>query len=184
MGFKTKIYLLVVALLVMGYGVFTFFSYRASEEVISKNIQQNLTSIAKNNADYMDILFSEKLKALDAAAKSISISTDSPDALQHNIVSLQKGLNSSAVYIGLENKEIYTSFEWEAPADFDVTSRPWYVAAKNAKTPIVLDPYVDANNDYLSTLASGVYDEDKQFLGILGIDITLDFFSNAQKRLK
>lgn len=184
MGFKTKIYLLIVALLVMGYGVFTFFSYKASEEVISKNIQQNLTSIAKNNADYMDILFSEKLKALDAAAKSISISTDNPNALQHSIISLQTGVRASAAYIGLENKDIYISFEWEPPADFDVTSRPWYVAAKKSKTPIVLDPYVDANNDYLSTLATGVYDEDKQFLGILGIDITLDFFAQRSKDIQ
>lgn len=184
MGFKAKIFVVVGVLLTVGYGFFSYFSYSSSRDIISENIQRNLTSIASNNADYMDTMFGEKLKSVDAAAKSAGIFIDSPDVIKNSVLAVQSGLNAAAAYVALQTKDIYISFEWEPPADFDVTTRPWYIAAKKAGKAVIIDPYVDANNDYLSTITAPIYDADKELLGVFGIDITLDFFIDRSNKVK
>ncbi len=184
MGFKIKIYLVLSILLIVGYSIFTYFSYSDNTVIIQRNIQRNLSSIATNNADYMNILFAEKLKAVRISARSIGEYADNKQVIQKSIESLAAGINASAAYAGLENGAIFTSFDWTAPADFNVTTRPWYVTTKKNNKATIIDPYIDINNDYLSSITAPIYNADKQFLGALGIDITLDFFSKRTKEVK
>lgn len=184
MGFKTKIYSAVTILLIAGYGIFTFFSYRASEHIISDNIEQNLTSIAQDTADYMDVLFAEKQKIMLASARSLHTILDSPENMKQDVIALKNIIGAQAAYIGLENKDIYISFDWNPPADFDVTTRPWYVATKSKNKAVIVDPYVDANNHYLSTVTAPIYDRNKEFLGVLGIDISLELFIDRSKEIE
>ncbi len=58
---------------------------------------------------------------------------------------------------------------------FDVTTRPWYVSAKEAGKPIWTEPYVDANTkELVVTCATPVYRSDNSLAGIVGFDVLLD----------
>lgn len=58
---------------------------------------------------------------------------------------------------------------------FDVTTRPWYVSAKEAGNTVWTEPYVDANTKKLVvTCATPVYRSDKSLAGIVGFDVLLD----------
>jgi two-component system sensor histidine kinase/response regulator len=83
-------------------------------------------------------------------------------------------------YMGTESK--MTVFNDEAVVEviegleaFDVTSRPWYVMAKEAGKPIWTEPYIDANSGKLTlTCAAPVYHHDKTLVGVVGFDVLLD----------
>jgi len=58
---------------------------------------------------------------------------------------------------------------------FDVTSRPWYVSAKETGKTIWTEPYVDANTKQLVvTCATPVFRPDGSLAGVVGFDVLLD----------
>ncbi len=64
------------------------------------------------------------------------------------------------------------------PPDFDVTGRPWYVAANPQndpqKTPVLSGLYDDATGKGLTITSSApVYTKDGVFIGVVGRDVTL-----------
>jgi GAF domain-containing protein/HAMP domain-containing protein len=65
------------------------------------------------------------------------------------------------------------------PADFDVTSRPWYVNATPVQDPsrqaVWSDPYLDAAlNGLVITSSTPIYDENGSFRGVTAMDIQLN----------
>ena len=67
----------------------------------------------------------------------------------------------------------------EPPAGYDPTARGWYIAAKEAGTTIVTDPYMDVLiGGMCVTIATPVYRNDK-LAGVLGADFTLDYITDS-----
>ncbi|MBM3151027.1 MAG: HAMP domain-containing protein [Chloroflexi bacterium] len=65
------------------------------------------------------------------------------------------------------------------PADFDVTSRPWYANAGDENNPdrvsVWTDPYLDAAlNGLVITISMPVYDSNGRFRGVTAMDIQLN----------
>ncbi|MEA3487095.1 MAG: cache domain-containing protein, partial [Thermodesulfobacteriota bacterium] len=88
-----------------------------------------------------------------------------------------------AIYLGTENDALryYPNIHLGAlvPPDFQVTQRPWYLSANeenNSERKVVWSPvYVDATGyGLMITAASPVYINDDKFVGVVGIDVTLD----------
>jgi GAF domain-containing protein/HAMP domain-containing protein len=63
------------------------------------------------------------------------------------------------------------------PADFDVTGRPWYVAAKKQEDPEDVAwsvPYQDAAlNGLVITASQPIFDSQQNFQGVLGVDVRM-----------
>jgi GAF domain-containing protein/HAMP domain-containing protein len=88
-----------------------------------------------------------------------------------------------AVYLGTEHEttHYHPNIDLGAvvPPDFQVTQRPWYLAAaadENSEQNAVWSPvYVDATGQgLLVTASSPVYTSKEGFVGVVGIDVTLD----------
>ena len=90
----------------------------------------------------------------------------------HSLVSLG--------YIGLDdggvvafNQDIINKLLELRP--FDVRTRPWYIAARDAGHTVWVDTYIDANTGNLvTTCATPLYDERGKFIGVVGLDMLLD----------
>jgi signal transduction histidine kinase/DNA-binding response OmpR family regulator len=91
--------------------------------------------------------------------------------------------NAVAVYLGtkLETTQYHPNIDLGAvvPPDFQVTQRPWYVAAapdENPERSAVWSPvYLDATGKGLMVTASSpVYSAGDEFVGVVGIDVTLE----------
>src|SRR5262249_34420867 len=70
------------------------------------------------------------------------------------------------------------------PPDFDITSRPWFVAANPQndpdKKPVLTSPYVDATGKgLLITSSAPVYTSNGKFVGAVGRDVTLSNLLSA-----
>jgi len=88
-----------------------------------------------------------------------------------------------AIYLGTERDvtRYYPNINLGAlvPPAFQVTQRPWYLSANvenNSERKVVWSPvYVDATGQgIMITAAAPVYINDDEFLGVVGIDVTLD----------
>ena len=92
-----------------------------------------------------------------------------------------------AIYLGTKEGTMY---EWgfgegfinntpSFPPNYDPRERPWYKAAKEKQSFIISKPYIYASINALGiTGAIPVYNENKEFVGILGIDIILQSLNN------
>jgi len=98
------------------------------------------------------------------------------------VPTLEGDPNSVAVYLGTaeETTQYHPNIDLGAvvPPDFQVTGRPWYLAAAPGENPdrnAVWSPvYLDATGlGLLVTASSPVYAGD-EFVGVVGIDVTLD----------
>ena len=94
--------------------------------------------------------------------------------------------NTVAVYMGTEQDAVWyypnISLGTVVPPDFGVTQRPWYVSAtaeSNPERKVVWSPvYVDATGKgLLVTAAAPVYTGGDEFVGVVGIDATLEDIS-------
>ena len=94
--------------------------------------------------------------------------------------------NTVAVYMGTEQDAVWyypnVSLGAVVPPDFSVTQRPWYVSATPESNPervVVWSPvYVDATGQgLLVTAAAPVYVGGDRFVGVVGIDATLENIS-------
>jgi len=94
--------------------------------------------------------------------------------------------NTVAVYMGTTQDVTWyypnISLGAVVPPDFSVTQRPWYlnaVPASNPERAVVWSPvYVDATGQGLMvTAAAPVYADGDEFIGVVGIDATLEDIS-------
>ena len=84
--------------------------------------------------------------------------------------------NLSTWIAGVKNNQFVTDDMQFSSRDFDVTSRPWYQVVLDHPHEVALTSiYSDLLTDKLMvTAASGVYGNDGNLIGIVGLDITLD----------
>lgn len=91
--------------------------------------------------------------------------------------------NTAAIYMGHEQEITYyypnIGLGQVLPPDFHVTQRPWYLSAgpeNNPERRVVWTPtYVDATGrGLLVTAAAPVYVNQDEFIGAVGVDVTLE----------
>lgn len=73
------------------------------------------------------------------------------------------------------------------PEGFDPRTRPWFKdAMKNNGKAIITAPYEDSNKEgrYVITIAETVTDNNKQPIGVVGIDITLDCLTEVVSNIE
>ncbi|SFH92848.1 methyl-accepting chemotaxis sensory transducer with Cache sensor [Tindallia magadiensis] len=77
-------------------------------------------------------------------------------------------------YLGFTNGTFITGSGWVPPADYDMTDRPWYIAAKQAGRPTITEVYRDMNTEqYTVSATAPFFDENGRFAGAAVSDIYL-----------
>ncbi len=179
MKFKTKIYITLTSLLVLGYGMFTTIGYSQSKVLLSSNIHKNLSNIARYNAKDISSWHKKNVEILENFSKVIA-SMDISDKERILVVlkSASKTMHSVSVYVGYENKKIYDANGWNPPSTYDVRTRPWYKQAKEAHKPITSDVFIGAKTKKpIITFAVPIYDRSGDFMGAVAGNITLEMFA-------
>lgn len=88
------------------------------------------------------------------------------------------------IYIGTEDKKMYVDPKFELPADYEPTSRSWYINALNKKGLAWSEPYADISaGTSIITLSLPVYSDNK-LIGVLSADLNLNLIVEEIKDIK
>ncbi len=75
------------------------------------------------------------------------------------------------IFIGFENKNMYTTRPAPLPPEYDPTERPWFIAANKRRAFVITEPYPDRlTGGLVATMAMPV---NTPIAGVLGIDVSL-----------
>jgi len=73
---------------------------------------------------------------------------------------------------------LYSDCHWIPPAGWDFTTRGWYISAKDSKSYVVSQPYIDDNTgDLITGISKAVYVNGK-FAGVIALDMTISALSD------
>jgi len=86
----------------------------------------------------------------------------------------------NSIYMGRENGSFVRSHKRERPTRYDPRERPWYVAAKkNQKIVVRTEPYPSLTTQDINIgVVKALVDEQGNFFGAVGIDVTLVNLTN------
>lgn len=81
----------------------------------------------------------------------------------------------SDIYVGTVDGEMIDGSLWVPDADYDPRTRPWYQAAETTDEIIYTEAYLDkVTEKWAISVAQAIRSEEKEFYGVLAIDILLD----------
>ncbi|MDO8842410.1 cache domain-containing protein, partial [Methanocalculus sp.] len=99
---------------------------------------------------------------------------------EHDIIAILRGYQRShpyvsSVYMGRENGAFVRAYPRAQPTAYDPRDRPWYMLAQDHPGQVmVTDPYVAVTTpDVNIGIVTALLDEDGNFFGVIGADITL-----------
>ena len=103
---------------------------------------------------------------LDKMVKSAGLDTD----------------NIQGVFVAdIDSNASITSAGTISGDDYDITSRAWYDCINTGKT-VLTKPYTSASTgDTILSAATPVYDQNKQVVGVVGIDVGIETIKNMMK---
>jgi PAS domain S-box-containing protein len=86
----------------------------------------------------------------------------------------------NSVYMGRENGSFVRSHPRAEPTQYDPRERPWYIAAKeNPSEVVITEPYKSVTTDDINIgFEKALVDESGVFFGVIGVDVTLTNLSD------
>jgi methyl-accepting chemotaxis protein len=180
---RTKL-LLLLAVVVAVMALLIATMYARTSSVTARLADTDAMSSAFYQAELIDIFFTALQNIPNNASPGIIAylgedKTFDADALHGHLEKLMaanSGRGLIDMYVGLEyNGSITSASTWKAPDDYDSRTRDWYRLAAAAGKAVTTRPYVDADTQLVVvTAASPMYDEKRQLIGVIGVDIELE----------
>ncbi|MFP4479066.1 MAG: HD domain-containing phosphohydrolase [Candidatus Izemoplasmatales bacterium] len=116
--------------------------------------------------------FTEISSILETLSVSILIHED-PEELKQTLNEINDNNPTiTQMYYGKADKTYILTSEFNEPAGFDITERPWYQTAVTKGELAYTDAYIDSViKSTIMTIVLPVYDETNTLVGVLGADI-------------
>ena len=150
----------------------------------TKTLKANVTQVAKLQIDNvykdMDLFLSTPIgdiNAIDNFLRGIDI--DAKNEMEHFFKNTAENKSEySMIYFAsrlpvAQGGYLYNNADWEPPADFDQSTREWYIKAKNAENTVFADPYIDAFSGNPVVAVSRAFPDKNKFQGVIAIDLSL-----------
>ncbi|MBE0496135.1 MAG: methyl-accepting chemotaxis protein [Campylobacterales bacterium] len=185
MYFKTKITLVVSALMILGLSVFGIISYIDTKKNTVIQIESSIQMASSALTRYIDLWLSTKKEGVGHSAVSYRDSKEIYESMLMDMLkNSTKVLGAMDSYIGFEDGMMILGSGAKLPDDYDPRKRPWYIKAKETKSASYTDVYIDATTGKpIFTIMAPIFNQENTFIGVFGIDIGLDSITNAIKEV-
>ncbi|BCX80165.1 methyl-accepting chemotaxis protein [Campylobacter sp. 19-13652] len=180
----TKISLLVVCALVLGFGIFAYKNYTNIHESVFDIVIGSKERETSTATKAVDNYINDSLSTLKSIGEVVKSLGDMPDTEVGPLLakifkttwfdSIYVGYAKDGRLIGLDkgNDEIF--YLNKIKNDYDARIRPWYIAASSLKTPGVAEPYEDhTTHKFTVGLYAPIYEGD-ELKFVVGANIFLD----------
>ncbi|BDQ27410.1 methyl-accepting chemotaxis protein [Helicobacter heilmannii] len=179
LGFKTKIVLVLVVLLVLVFG--------STIVIIGVRIRTNLTQKAQDSLATSTNILSATIKEWDNNIRTVLLQTahsfagidlKDTDQLKKIITFVHNNLTAADLYVAFENGVII-KLNGHIPAGYDPRVRTWYKNAKVNNGIFVSQPYMDAFTKKMVITYSIALKQHGEFRGVVAVDENLDKFLDS-----
>ncbi|UTC64861.1 methyl-accepting chemotaxis protein [Treponema sp. OMZ 788] len=155
-------------------------------KLFTKN-NKNIVTTLSENAEIKNVGDSLRKYHLSKTQKPDPESYDNVSQKKLNLI-LKNAANNfpefDAVYLGTKWGGDASSGADEAPG-YDPRTRSWYIKAKeNAENVIITPVYISTNGKAVIAFAKAVHSPKNDFVGVLGIDISLDELTGFINNIK
>lgn len=178
MKLKTKMTLVISAIMAVGFSTLIVISYQYSKSSTIELIQKRQVDVSDSTARYLEEFFTNRYALATATAGSLA-KTDVADneAIRFPLVQASKAMGEKT-YAGFESNGLMvrsTGRDTLPERDkYDPRTRPWYQDAKSKKQVGATTPYVDSATKKLAITIYAPIESDGKFIGVYGADIFLD----------
>jgi len=174
-SFKAKITLIISLCMLFSLSIFSLFSYIDTKKNSTLQVETSLKMASKSLSDYIDLWLSSKKSATESMARSLKdVDLLTPTDLTEKLSETSKMLGAFDSYVGLEDGTMTWGSDKKQPKEYDPRQRPWYKQAKESGKLGITDVYIGSTSKaQMITIMAPIYRE-KSFIGVFGIDITLD----------
>ena len=180
---NTKITSTVILIVILALLVSNGISLIVARNSLTSQQTEKLQIQADKYAGTIDEWFEGERTLTEGVAKNVT-ELDKPDPDYDELVKIVRAQASDRkellnLYIGTEGRDFAQSDpNATTPEGYDPTARGWYKAAKEAKSTIVTDPYMDVLiGGMCITIATPIY-HDGELIAVVGADVTLDTISS------
>jgi methyl-accepting chemotaxis protein len=178
---KAKLMVMMVLLVTIPLVVLGGLSYSRSAKVVHTSFKglngEIVREVASGIRNYMDTF--EIIVDVFARSQTATTVYEYPASKDMLLKEFQTFMDGNEdvmfVYMGTEDKDMFDPSWEDIPEDWDPTIRPWYTLAKEAQGTVWTPPYVDDDSGKpVISVAAPVYNSQDQFIGVVGMDISLE----------
>ena len=174
---KNKLQLSIIGLLLTGLLASTVVAYYQVRSSMLDAVRNEQFTKANAATARLNLWLDQSINLVNSAAQAMSESDEPLENTPRYQFFARQAVNSGLfLYLsyGLENG-YYWSYNWQPTPDYDPRIRPWYLETKQARSPIVTDPFVGAGESqhYISVTAPII--RNGEFEGVITGDMTMEF---------
>ncbi|KNF09608.1 methyl-accepting chemotaxis sensory transducer with cache sensor Mcp [Gottschalkia purinilytica] len=176
---------IIIPLIASGWG-----AYLTSIDIIDGEYEDLGKSIGNEVSNHINSYITEiesSLKLISHISKADRL-VNNPEyegEIIDNFNRFIKSYNVSNIYLGTTDGKFYHIPETETPEDFDCRERVWYKGAMKNKDISWSDPYIDVRTkETMIAVSVPVYDNTNNIIGVMGIDVPINRFSDTIKNIK
>lgn len=192
-GLGSKLIIVFILLISIPLAFLGGNSHLKAKSVLEENMKTNFLQMAeemKGNVDTFATSYEENANYMskDPNVQRIMEASTAQEFMMKTFKSFKESHEDvEMIYMGTADKNMYAYPSVEFPEGYDPAERPWFKDAKEKNGVVWTDPYKDAASGKLViTIAVPVYNSfnNNDFVGVLGIDISLDDFADRINKLK
>lgn len=186
MSFKNKIAISTSIIILIGLFSFGLFSYMDTKNSSVTQVESSLNLKAKSLTQYIDLWLVNKKTQVAIAAEELWYVEDSYEGeIIPKLAWYAKKISALDNYIGFEDGRMILGSASKLPDDYDPRVRPWYKQAKEEKKVGITNAYKDATTGkMIVSIMSPILNKEGKFIGVYGIDLTLDDLSKVISETK
>ena len=154
----------------------SFIWFIQAKRIITANAQETLIAEKNYYLSLLNTFVTERSRIVETTAREVERHLDDPQSMYAVASNIDKNFHDILfdIYAGLENGVYIDSSDWQPPADFIPTKRPWYtVAIRNNKTSFT-DVYMDSVRNIPMITMSTPLMEKGSTAGVLATNIKID----------
>jgi methyl-accepting chemotaxis protein len=191
MGIKGKLIFMFVILITIPLIFLGIGSHKKALDIIEGDLKE----LSITTLDGIEISINNYLSGFEKNINMLSNNIDLKDILIHPeyepfMMGLFQGIIDShedviSIYMGTKDKTMFTYPNEEYEEGFDPSTRSWYKNAYEKNSVSWTQPYIDVHtNKLVVTVSSPVYNDNNEFVGVVGMDILLDTLSNSISKMR
>ncbi|WP_196757932.1 methyl-accepting chemotaxis protein [Helicobacter suis] len=179
---------MLVGVLIVSFVAFAVFVERFMRRTMMHDAETALFSLAKANTDWVASWEHNTSRIFNVGARFVALNwsetKNNKQTLAKELDYLTGNLRALQAFVGTEDGQMYTSTGMgHPPKGYDPRVRYWYQQARTQRKTILSGVFKDAYSGRLVISYSAPLIVDSKFVGVLGVDIPIEFFQTHAKHL-